>query len=88
MKYEIKRFGDDPFDIMCSDCPVHQIEWWEGVTLEELRNAHAEEMEMDAAIPDWMVKEMQEMGEWNPANPDFGEWLKQSIAAGYVRPAT
>ena len=42
---------------------------------------------MDAATPDWMVKEMQEMGEWNPANPDFGEWLKQSIAAGYVRPA-
>ena len=86
MEDEIKRFGNDPFDIMCSDCPVNQIEWWEGVTLEELHNAHAEELEMDAATPDWMVKEMQEMGVWNPANSDFGEWLEQSIAAGYVRP--
>lgn len=87
MKYEIKRFGNDPFDIMCSDCPVHQIEWWEGATLEDLRNAHAEELEMDASTPDWAVKEMQEQGEWNPTPASFEEWMEQSIASGYVRVA-
>lgn len=87
MTYEIKCFGVDPFDMMCSDCPVHEIEWWEYTTLENLRNVHADELEMDAAMPDWMVKEMQGQGAWHPANPNFDEWLKQSIAVGYVRTA-
>lgn len=85
-KYEIKRFGDDPFDIMCGDCPVHEIEWWEEATLEDLRNTHAEELEMDASIPDWMAKEMREEG-WKPTATDFGEWLKQNIKDGYIRVA-
>lgn len=86
-KYQIKRYSADPFDIMCGDCPVHEIEWWEDSTPEDLRNAHSEELEMDAATPDWMVEEMQNMGEWNPANPDFDKWLKQRIEDGHIRTA-
>ncbi len=85
MTYEIKRTGADPFDIMCSDGPVHEIEWWEDATLEDLHNTHAEEMEMDAATPDWMAEEMWKQGEWHPANSDFNEWLKEQIESGYVR---
>lgn len=85
MKYEIKRFESDPFDIMCGEGPVHEIEWWEEATLEDLHNAHAEELEMDEATPAWMVEEMQEQGEWHPANPNFNEWLKEQIERGYVR---
>ena len=87
MTYEIKRIGADPFDIMCSDCPVQEIEWWESATLEDLHNAHAEELKMDAAMPDWMIEEMQEQGEWHPASPDFDEWLKRCIEEGYIRTA-
>lgn len=87
MKYEIKRSGSDPFDIMCGDCPEHTIEWWEEATLEDLHNAHNEELDADASMPDCVVKEMQEQGEWNPTPADFDEWLKQSIASGYVRVA-
>lgn len=85
VKYEVKCSGSDPFDIMCSDCPVHEIEWWEEATMEDLRNVHAEELEMDAATPDWAVKDMREQGLWNPTNPDFKEWLKERIVSGYVR---
>ncbi len=85
MAYEVKKYGSDPFDIMCSDCPVHEIEWWEGATLDDLHGTHAEELEMDAATPDWMIEEMQEQGEWHPATPDFDEWLKEQIENGYVR---
>ncbi len=85
MLYEIKCFGADPFDVMCGDCPVNEIEWWEGTTLEELHSLHDEQMAMDAATPDWEVREMQEQGEWNPTSPDFDAWLEQSITNGYVR---
>lgn len=85
MKYEIKRFGSDPFDIMCSDCEVHKIWWWEDATLEDLHSTHTEELEMDASTPDWMIEEMQEQGEWHPASHDFDEWLRQNIKASYIR---
>ena len=85
MEYEIKKYGSDPFDIMCSDCPVHEIEWWESATLNDLHIVHAEELEMDAYMPDWMVEEMQADCEWRPTNPDFDEWLKDEIERGYVR---
>lgn len=85
MKYEFKVFGDDPFDIMCGDCPVHEIWWWENVTLEDLHDAYAEELAADASTPDWMVKEMQAKGEWNPAPKSFDEWLKKRIEEGYIR---
>lgn len=84
MKYQIKRFGDDPFDIMCSDCEVHEIWWWEDATLEDLHSTHAEELETDASIPDWAAEEMREEG-WKPTATDFDEWLKQNIKDGYIR---
>lgn len=84
MKFEIKVSGADPFDIMCSDCPVHEIEWWESATLENLHDAHAEELEMYEALPDWVRNEMLAEG-WRPMPADFDEWLKQSMANGYVR---
>lgn len=83
--YEIKRVEVDPFDIMCGDCPEHEIEWWEEAALEDLHTAHAEELEMDANMPDWMIKEMRDEGEWHPASPDFDEWLKGQIEKGHVR---
>jgi len=87
MLYEIKCYGEDPFDVMCGDCPVHEIEWWEGTTLEELRNTHSEQVAEDAAMPSWMAEEMQERGDWHPTNADFDAWLRESIAEGYVRVA-
>lgn len=85
-RYEIKRFGNDPFDMMCSDCPVHEIWWWEGATLEELHNIHDEQVAMDETIPEWAIHEWQDQGdEWKPTNPDFDAWLKESIAEGYIR---
>ena len=87
MKYEIKRSGSDPFDIMCGDCPEHTIEWWEEATLEDLHNAHEEELAADASMPDCVVEDLDYRGLWNPAPTDFDEWLKQSIASGYVRVA-
>lgn len=85
MKYEIKVFGADPFDIMCGDCPVHEIWWWESVTLEGLHDAHNEELSADASLPDRVVEEMQAQGEWHPAPHDFDEWLKERIEEGYIR---
>lgn len=84
MRYEIKRTEVDPFDIMCGDCPEHEIEWWEPATLEELHEVHAEELADDTAIPDWARDEMLAEG-WRPTTPSFDEWLKQSITDGYVR---
>lgn len=87
MKYEIKVSGSDPFDIMCSDCPVHEIEWWENATLEDLHDAHNEELAEDAAMPDWMAEEMKAQSEWHPAPHSFDEWLKERIEEGYIRTA-
>lgn len=87
MKYEIKRFGSDPFDVMCSDCPVHEIEWWESVTLDDLHTQHEYELAADASLPGWLVQEMRACGEWNPTPLDFGEWLRQNIAEDHVRVA-
>lgn len=84
-KYQVKRFCVDPFDIMCGEGPEHEIEWWEDTTLEELRKDHAEEVAMDAFIPDQEAEYMRQNG-WNPTTSDFDEWLKQSIADGYIRP--
>ncbi len=84
VKYEIKRIEVDPFDIMCGDCPEHEIEWWENATLENLHDVHAEELAMDEALPDWARDEMLADG-WYPTPRSFDEWLKQSMASGYVR---
>lgn len=59
MKYEIMVYGSDPFDIMCGDCPVHEISWWEEITLDELHDRYDEEVSEDATIPafdDWLAK--------------------------------
>lgn len=88
MLYKIKCSGPDPFDLMCSDCSEHEIEWWEDITLEKLRDTHDEQVMMDKATPDWMIQEMQEQGIWNPTNPNFEAWLEQSIVEGYIEVAT
>lgn len=87
MGFEIKVFGYDPFDIMCSDCEVHEIWWWEGVTVDDLRRTHEEHMEMDAATPAWAIEDMKAQGEWEPTPLDFEEWLRKAIKDEYVRVA-
>lgn len=84
VRYEIKRIEVDPFDIMCGDCPEHEIEWWEPTTLENLHDVHVEALEMDEAMPDWARDEMLADG-WCPTPRSFDEWLKQSMPSGYVR---
>lgn len=79
MKYEIKIVETDPFDIMCGDCPVHEIEWWYEVSVVELHQLHEEQMEMD--------EYMMDDDRWEPTEPDFDTWLRQSIENGYVRTA-
>lgn len=61
--YEIKIVEPDPFDIMCSDCPVHDIAWWDGVDSEELRRIHKEQMEYEPTNPDfdaWLRQAIEE----------------------------
>ena len=84
MKFEIKQFGADPYDIMCSEGPVHEIEWWEPATLKDLHDIHAEQLEMDGVLPNWARDEML-AEDWTPTPADFDEWLKQSMVSGYVR---
>ncbi len=85
MKYEIKTSKPDPFDLMCGDCEVHDIECWEDTTIEELRQLHAEQMADDANTPDWEIEEMKADGGWEPTIPDFEGWLRKAIADGYIR---
>lgn len=87
MLYEIKRCEVDPFDIMCGEGPEHEIEWWEGVTAEELHNIHQEQLEMDRATPSWAIEEMKESGTWGLTPSDFEEWLRKAIKDCYVRAA-
>lgn len=77
MRYEIKIVEADPFDIMCSDCPVHEIEWWDNVSLEELRMLHKEQMELD--------EQMKDQADWELTPQDFDTWLHQSIKDGFIR---
>lgn len=85
MRYEIKRCEVDPFDIMCGECPQHEIEWWEGVTSEELHSIHLEQLEMDRATPSWAIEEMKEGGTWEPTPADYDEWLRKAIEDRYIR---
>lgn len=85
MKYEIKTSRPDPFDLACSDCEIHYIDCWEDITLEELRQLHAEQVEMDDHLPDWASDEMAEEYEWKPTIRDFDEWLRKSIEDGDIR---
>lgn len=60
---------------------------YESITEEELRAIHAEELEMDAEMPNWMAEEMKELlvGWAWPANPDFDVWLEDRINEWRVR---
>ena len=85
MKYEIKTSMPDPFDLACSDCEVHYMECWEEISVEELRQLHAEQLADDANTPDWEIEEMKANGGWNPTIPDFEMWLRQGILDGCIR---
>lgn len=87
MKYEIKRYAADPLDVMCSDCPVHEIEYFEGASMEELHQIHKEFIELDESTPDFAKADYEHMtGEkWEATPADFGEFLKNEIANGNIR---
>lgn len=87
MKYEVISYASDPFDIMCSDCPVHEIEYWTEASLEELHQFHKECMEVDEYTPDFEKEEYEAMtGEkWRNTPADFKEFLKEEIASGHIR---
>lgn len=78
--YEIKTSRPDPYDLACSDCPVHYIDCWESISEEELRQLYAERMREAEGVPAWDE-------EWEPINPDFDGWLRQAIVDGYIRMA-
>lgn len=85
MKYQIRREAADPFDLMCSDCPVTYITWYEDITEEELRDLHDEQVSMDEWLPDFQKQIMIEEGQWYPTEKNFKKWLWQSIKQGYVK---
>ena len=85
MKYEMKRTEADPFDLMCSDCEVHYIEYWEAVTEEELREEHGYLVIEDKYIPDIQKEIMKEECGWEETETDFDKWLEKSIADGWIR---
>lgn len=83
--YEMKRECADPFDLMCSDCPVTYIEYWERVTLDELKEDHSYLVIADKYIPEQHIDCMKEEFDWQPTPEDFDEWLHKSIEDGYIR---
>lgn len=87
MKYEIKRYASDPFDIMCSDCPLHEIEYWEEASIEKLHQLHEEFIEIDKHTPDFEKESYKDMlgEEWRDTPVDFEEFLKEEIASGHIR---
>lgn len=88
MKYEVIRYESDPFDIMCGDCPVHEIEVWEEITLEELHEMHREFIEEDENIPDYIKDEIDEQtGKrcWTLTPKNFEEFLKEEISSGHIK---
>lgn len=89
MKYEIKRYASDPFDIMCGDCMVHEIEYWKEASIEELHQFHEECIEADKFTPDIEKEEYEYMtGEkWRDTPANFEEFLKEEIANGNIREA-
>ena len=85
MTYEVKREAADPFDLMCSDCEVHYIEYFEEITEDELRDEHAYCVIEDKYMQEWEKEAMAEQFGWTPTEPDFNKWLQQCIASGYLR---
>lgn len=85
MRYEVKKIDKDPFDLMCGDCPVHEFEYWETVTEEELRNDHASMVIEDKYIPERDREALKDEYGWEPVEEDFNEWLEHNIREGYIR---
>lgn len=42
------------------------MECWEDITIEELRQLHAEQLADDANTPDWAIEDMKAHGGWEP----------------------
>lgn len=85
MTYEVKREAADPFSLMCSDCPVDYIEYWEEATEEELHEEHQWQCGADYSMPEWEQKRLAEQFGWEPTPADFNDWLAQAMADGYIR---
>lgn len=85
MKYEMKVFETDPFDIMCGECQEHEIEYWAPVTEEELRNDHDYYVIADKWVPEREKADLIADGMWAPTEPDFDKWLAEMIREGYIR---
>ena len=85
MRYQVRREAADPFDLMCSDCPINYMTWYEDATEEELRDMHSEQLNADEWIPEFQKQIMLEEGMWYPTEKDFKKWIWQSIKMGYIR---
>lgn len=87
MRYEILRTETDPFDMMCGDCEMHEIEYWEEISLDELHQHHIECVEADKNTPDFAKEEYEAMfgDKWEDTPEDFEEFLKSAISSGYIR---
>ena len=85
MKYQVRREAVDPFDLMCSDCQISYITYYEDTTEEELHSMHREELDMDEYLPEFQKQIMIEEGMWYPTEQNFKKWLWQSIKQGYIR---
>lgn len=56
MKYQIFAQILDPFDLTCSDCEVHVIEYYEDISLEELREVYNTDPDRDnMTFNEWLV---------------------------------
>lgn len=85
MKYQIRREEADPFDLMCSDCPITYNVWYEDISEEKLQDMHNEQLDMDRWLPDFQKQIMIEEDMWYPTEENFKKWLWQSIKQGLVR---
>lgn len=84
-RYEMKQYASDPFDVMCGDCPVHEIEYWQEVTEDELKEEHLYQLGADASMPDFEREMMQAEGNWWPTPEKYEDWLAECIKDGCIR---
>lgn len=85
MKYQVKRVEIDPFCIMCGEGPMDEIEYWEDITEEELREMHEYDVSAQKWIPEQEKLDLVEDGLLVIVSENYSEWLQQGVADGYIR---
>lgn len=69
--YELLTSEPDPYDLACGDVPVHHMDVYNDVSLDELHQIH----EQDIAYGDYTDDPIH----------DFNQWLEYMIKSEYVR---